>query len=153
MATRLPELRNLLERIWSGELKHKQSKIYSDCGTAACVVGWDFALDFCDGDLKRASKEPCEEPPWEYTKQKYGLTDAEAMLLLGAASTKNLQKATLQALELGRSISTDDMILMTSCNYTGTVKLLAMTSKEAHSIQSFFEGFEYAYKFMMVNNS
>jgi hypothetical protein len=110
MATKLDELETLLTRIWSGELSHDQQTFYSVCGTTACVCGWDYAIDKYNGDIKEArdsssSSDAELDSLWNYSQNKYDLTDSEAWLLFSKNSTLKLQQATLTQLKKGKSIN------------------------------------------------
>jgi hypothetical protein len=139
MAIRLDELENLLNRIWSGELKHDQSDFYSSCGTAACVCGWDYALDKYEGCLAAAS--PDHKDVWGYSQTKYGLTRAEAWLLFDNHSTKLLQKTTLTSLKEGRSMDADVRLYISSEDYNSPdVSVSADSLHDTERIEKFFEG-------------
>jgi len=111
---KLRTLERLLNRIWSGELNHYQAAYFSmtACGTAGCVAGWDYGLDIYKGHLDEAYHDYKKEDgsklkagsPWDYSQEKYGLTNAEATLFFASGSTVNLQKATLKALKSGRRL-------------------------------------------------
>jgi hypothetical protein len=112
----IDRLENLLHRIWSGELKHDQSGFYSECLTAACVCGWDKALDRFDGDILSAAED--EQNPWHYSQQKYGLTAVEAYLLFSTHSTKELQKIVMTRLKENKRLTIDEEdITIDSRNY------------------------------------
>lgn len=88
-------IRNILERIWSGELEHRQEAYI--CGTAACLAGWDVKLnsglpiDEDTGSMVRA-----------WFKEHNNLTEGETSLFTHPDATKNLHLAVLTALESGR---------------------------------------------------
>jgi hypothetical protein len=139
MAIRLDELENLLNRIWNGELKHTQDEFYSSCGTAACVCGWDFALDNYEGCLVDAS--PDDGCAWEYSETKYDLTYAEACLLFDAHSTKLLQQTVLTKLKEGQSLDADVGVHILSKEYNSTDVYVSSESRDdTDSLEKFFEG-------------
>jgi hypothetical protein len=117
MAKRLDELEALLNRIWSGELKHTQTEIINDCSTAACVCGWDYAIDLYGGDLSLTVRLEFSAKPYRHTCDKYDLSSVEGVLMLCASSTRKLQKLTLEALKAGRTISQDLDICVESEDY------------------------------------
>jgi hypothetical protein len=139
MAIRLDELENLLNRIWSGELKHDQKDYYSSCGTAACVCGWDYAIDMHEGCLANAI--PNDTCAWNYSKTKYELTSAESKLLFNGRSTKLLQQTVLAKLKEGRSIVTDSGLCVLSKKYTSPHVSVSSTSRYGtECLEKFFEG-------------
>jgi hypothetical protein len=118
MVRKLNELEALLGRIWSGELKHSQAEFYTndsfydsdavDCNTAACVCGWDYAIDMHKGNTSKACDSMYENNemglPWKYSEKKYQLNDALATLLFSSFSTKGLQQATIKSLRAKRKL-------------------------------------------------
>ncbi len=117
---RIDELESLLNKIWDGKLKHNQESYYSACGTAACVCGWDYALDKFNGDLSKVfnNKENGKKNnPWQYSQEKYGLTNTESELLFAPKSTKTLQTIVLNQLKLGKRIELSSDIKVESDGY------------------------------------
>jgi hypothetical protein len=116
MIRKLDELEALLGRIWSGELKHSQREFYTndsscdpdavECNSAACVCGWDYAIDMHKGNTSKACDSMYENSemglPWKYSQNKYQLNDNLATLLFSSYSTKGLQQATIKALRAKR---------------------------------------------------
>jgi hypothetical protein len=117
MARRLDELEALLNRIWSGELKHTQDEIINQCNTAACLCGWDYVIDLFGGDLSLVASLQCSSRPYKYTCDKYDLSSVEGVLMLCAASTRKLQKLTLEALKAGRTVSHNFDLCVESSDY------------------------------------
>jgi len=152
MAIRLDELSTLLNRIHSGELLHDQSGFYTekDCGTAACICGWDYAIDFHEGSTFWAHNETLngelvEDRIWDYSKNKYNLTDTEAILLFHSHSTPELQNATVRALLMGRSLNCGSNLPILSTNSEGVPALILDTEIDEQKINAFFAGIELAY--------
>jgi hypothetical protein len=151
MAKRLLELRSLLEKIWSNELNHNQANFFStnDCGTAACVCGWDFALDrFNSVD---DAKEMCEsnEPfsnPWQYSREKYSLTIGESWLLFGPSSTEQLQKETLKMLEIGKCFKGYGFFQSSDYSSKDTINFTMDFEDDKKSITDFFDGSSLKFK-------
>jgi hypothetical protein len=138
MATRLDELENLLNLVWSGELKHDQEEIYSPCGTAACICGWDYALDEHDGCLEDAALNA--DRAWSHSREKYGLTAAEAGLLFDGYSTKALQEATLSKLKAGESLDCTTHVEVCSSDYNALD--VVVSSDSEHTMQLLVEFFD-----------
>lgn len=134
MAKRLDELENLLNRIWSGELNHNQNNYFSSCGTAACVCGWDFALDAHSGNLTVAAQK--FDDTWNYSKDKYDLTDAEAVMFFEGSSTKLLQQTMLDKLKNGESLVCDAQIAIESDGYDSQAVTVSAISIDEYSIWS-----------------
>jgi hypothetical protein len=119
MVRKLNELEALLGRIWSGELKHNQREFFTndsscnpdaaDCNSAACVCGWDYAIDMYKGNISKASDSiyPYGMPgaPWQYSQEKYQLSESLATLLFSSFSTKGLQQTTIKSLRAKRKLA------------------------------------------------
>lgn len=139
MATRLDELETLLNRIWSGELKHDQSEYISSCGTVACVCGWDFALDYYGGSLAEA--ERYSGAAWRHSTKKYELTTAEATLLFDGLSTKLLQQTTLSKLKGGESLECLAYIGISATDYNSMgVTVSSENEYTTNALKKFFDG-------------
>jgi len=150
MATKLDELSLLLNRIHSGELLHNQSRYYktTDCGTAACICGWDYAIDRYKGDAATAQSvvDSSDVCLWEYSRRKYSLTRYEAALLFDENSTPELQKATLYALQQGRSLALTSSMSTPNKNKQGNGIVFVLNCVEDKlALAAFFEGTDLEY--------
>lgn len=87
-------IRNILERIWSGELPHDQGEFESSCSheTARCLAGWDCFFRNVHTNF------------WQNSREYNGLSQLEAKLLFSMYTNKHLQRLVLEALESGKRI-------------------------------------------------
>jgi hypothetical protein len=154
VAKRLPELRALLERIWSGELNHDQDSFFSTnaCGTAACVCGWDFALDkfkSVDDAKEMFYNKDTEINPWKYSREKYELTWGESWLLFSTESTKLIQQETLKMMELGGCFEGEGEIESQGYLSEATVIFYPHKKDSEYALFDFFENS--SLQFEMIN--
>jgi hypothetical protein len=107
-AEALAEIREIIERIKSGEYLHNQQEFcdVTECGTTFCIAGWKVFLDseasalkfasaydlfYQPGELDRLYKDMvCSDSlfscvtPWQYAQHAWNLTEKQARFLFGS---------------------------------------------------------------------
>jgi hypothetical protein len=113
------EIRTILEECRDGKRLHKQQAYATktSCGTAHCIAGWKVHDDMgyrvkyvpygtFQEDLDMELKDDSEFDAWEYAKEAWQLTNAEATTLFDMDSTFEEQFALLETLESGKRVGT-----------------------------------------------
>ncbi len=100
MKEAIAEIRSILTRCQSGELKHNQLSL---CGTARCVAGWKYTFDH-DHPV---DDQVLINQAWAYARDAWGLTPLEAVVLFQMDATFHEQFALCDWLESGQHIDSD----------------------------------------------
>ena len=155
----LENLTNLLNRIWSDELNHRQNyyryKEGDNCEAACCLAGWDFALNYNDEkfteyylendiiDEFSENKFDFSEIGniWKWSEIHNNLTSSEGTLLFNSFATKYMHKLVLNAFKEGKRLNLEYKFIDIDFNNqdyeNGSVKILVEDSSSYKSVLDF----------------